>query len=179
MERVRVILSGSALRGRTNEMVSVLPRLAFEQKPNHGQRQLAGRLFADGFNDVAVSEVLFVGGRAGHHADHGGVSKTFGNQNSHLGGAGGTVLVDFVFGRGQVAGIGVERFEQTVERSGGYVVHIGFGDVIGLDSPQHVAVDAHLAVSAILCAAGMNAQQAELAQAKAKAKGDQDRNGNH
>ena len=136
-------------------------------------------MVADGFDDVAVSKVLLVGGRTGQNADHGGVAEALGDQDAHLGGTSGTVLVDFVFGRGQVAGIGVERFEQAVESAGGYVIHVGIGDVVGLDSPQDVAIDAHLAVSAILHAAGMNAQQAELAQAKAKAKGDQDRNGKH
>ncbi len=155
-------------------------RLALEHEADHGQRQLAGGLLADGLDDVAVGQVLLVGGRAGRHADHGGVAEALGNQDAHLGDAGGgTVLVDFVFRRGEIAGVGIQRFQQAVESAAGDLVHIGLGNVVGLDSPQHVAVDADLAVGAILHAAGLNAQQPELAQAIAKGEGGQDCDGKH
>ena len=63
-----------------------------------------------------------------------------------------------------------------MQRAGGYVAHVGIGDVIGLHLPEHIAIDAHLAVSAIL-PAGMNAEESELAEGKAHAEGGKDHHG--
>ena len=66
-----------------------------------------------------------------------------------------------------------------MKRAGGDVVDVGLGDVVGLDLFKDLGVDAHLAVSAILLAAGMNAKEAELAQSEAEAKGSEDGHGKH
>ena len=153
-------------------------RLALQHQPDHRQRQFAGGLLADGLDDVAVGEVFLVGGRTGRDADHGGIAIALGDVDAYLGDAGRrTLLVDLVLGRGQVAGIGVQRLQQPVQRAGGHVVDVGLGDVVGLDLLEHLGVDAHLAVGAILVAAGMNAEQAKLAQAKAQAEGGEDGHG--
>ena len=91
----------------------------------------------------------------------------------------GSFLVNLVLGRGQVAGVGVERLKQPVQRAGGHVAHVGLGHVVGLDLLQDLGIDAHLAVGAILIAAGMNAEQAEFAQGKAQAEGGKDGYGKH
>ena len=54
------------------------------------------------------------------------------------------------------------------------VTSLTLGDVVGLDLLQNLGVDAHLAVSAILVAASMNAKQAKLSQAKAKTESRED-----
>jgi hypothetical protein len=59
----------------------------------------------------------------------------------------------------------------------GHVVQVGLCHVVGLDLAEHLGVDAHLPVSAILLAAGMDAQQPKLTQRKAQAKGGTDRHG--
>ena len=91
----------------------------------------------------------------------------------------GSILVDLVLGGGQVAGVGIERLKQAVQRAGGHVAHVGFGHVVGLDLLEDLGIDAHLAVGAILVAAGVNAEQAELAQGKAQAEGGKDGHGEH
>ena len=64
-----------------------------------------------------------------------------------------------------------------MQRARGHVVDVGLGHVVGLDLLEHLGIDPHLAVSAILLAAGMNAEQAKLSQAKAQAKGSKNRHG--
>ena len=153
-------------------------RLAFQQQPDDGQRQLARGLVADGLDDVAVREVLLVGGRTGQHADHHGVTKALGDGDADLRHAcRRTLLVNLVLGRSQVAGVGVERLQQAVQRAGGHIVDVGVGHVVGLDLLEHLAKNVHLAVGAILLAAGMNAKQAKLAEEKAEAEGGKDRHG--
>ena len=89
------------------------------------------------------------------------------------------LFVYFVLGGSQIAGVGVERFKQAVQRAGGDVVDVGVGDVVGLDLLENFGVDPHLAVSAIGLAAGMNAKPAKLAEGKAEAEGGEDRHGKH
>ncbi len=50
-----------------------------------------------------------------------------------------------------------------------YVIYIGVGDVVALDPLEDLGVDVHLAIGAILLAAGVNAKQPKLAQRKAEA----------
>jgi hypothetical protein len=64
-----------------------------------------------------------------------------------------------------------------VERAGGYVIDVRFGDVVGLDLFEDFGVDAHLAVSAVLLAAGMDAEPAIFTEGKAQAKGRKDSHG--
>ena len=109
------------------------------------------------------------------HADDGGVAVALGNRDPDLGDAGGgAVLVNLVLGGREVAGVGIERFKQAVQGAGGDVVDVGIGDVVALDSLEDLGVDVHLAVGAILLAAGMNAEHAKLAQRKAEAEGSKD-----
>src|ERR1017187_7379172 len=89
------------------------------------------------------------------------------------------LLVDFVLGGGQVAGVGIERLEQPVQRAGGDVIDVGLGNVVGLDPFEYLLKDAHLAIGSIGLAAGMNAKPAELANKEAKAEGGKDRDGKH
>ena len=64
-----------------------------------------------------------------------------------------------------------------MERAGGDVIDIGGGDVVGLDLLQDLGVDAHLAVGAILLAAGMHAEPAKFTEGKAQAEGGEDSHG--
>ena len=64
-----------------------------------------------------------------------------------------------------------------MKSAGGHVVDVGIGDVFGLNLLEHLLVDAHLAVGAILLAAGMNAEPAKLAKEKAQAEGGEDGQG--
>ena len=122
--------------------------------------------------------MLLVGSRTGQNADHDGVAIALGDCDAHLRRAcRRTLLVDFVLGRSQVAGIRVQRLQQAVQCASGHVVDFGLGDVFGLNLLEHLLVDAHLAISAILLAAGMNAKPAKLAKEKAQAEGGEDRHG--
>jgi len=56
-----------------------------------------------------------------------------------------------------------------VQGSSGHGVQIGWSDVVVLDLLQNFRVDAHLLVRAILLTAGVNADDAELAEGKAEA----------
>ena len=109
-------------------------------------------------------------GEPGIDADDGGVAIALGNGDADLGHAGGgAILVDLVFGRREIAGIGIERLQQAVQSAGGHRVDVGIGDVVALDSLEDLGIDVHLAVGAILLAAGVNAEHAELAQREAEA----------
>ena len=88
--------------------------------------------------------------------------------------AGGPILVNLVFGGSEVAGIGIQRLKQAVQRAGGDVVDVGVGDVVALNSLEDLGVDVHLAVGAILLAAGVNAEESELAEGEAQAEGGKD-----
>ena len=66
-----------------------------------------------------------------------------------------------------------------MECAGGDVIDVGLGDVVGLDLLEDLGVDAHLAVGAILVAAGMHAEEAEFTHSEAGDKGEADCHGNH
>jgi hypothetical protein len=57
-----------------------------------------------------------------------------------------------------------------VESAGGYIGHVGLSHVVGLDLLQNLGIEPHLTVCAILVAAGVNAEDAELAQGETQAK---------
>jgi len=59
---------------------------------------------------------------------------------------------------GEVAGVGVERLEQAVECTGGDVIDVGLGDVVGLDLLRTRRRRAS-GGRAILVAAGMHAER--------------------
>ena len=87
--------------------------------------------------------MLLVGGRAGQHVDHRGVAEALGDGHSHLRDVrGGAVLIDLVLGRRQIAGIGIERVQQAVQRAVGHLGDVGLGDVVVLDLAQNLGVDA-------------------------------------
>ena len=56
-----------------------------------------------------------------------------------------------------------------MQRAGGYVVDVGLGHIFGLNLIQHLPVNDHLAVGAILLAAGVYTKPAKLAEEKAQA----------
>ena len=96
--------------------------LAFKHEADHGQRELAGGAVADGFDHVAVAEVLAICRRAGNDADDGCIAVAFGNGDADLGHTiGGPILVDLVFGRSEIAGVGVKRLEQAVQGAVGHL----------------------------------------------------------
>ena len=123
--------------------------------------------------------MLLVGGRAGQHIDDGRVAEALGDGEPHLRIVGcGAVFVDLVLGRRQIAGIGIERVEQAVQRAGGHFGNVGLGDVVVLNLAQNLGVDAHLLVGGILFVAGMDADPAELAQNITQAEAGKDHHGN-
>jgi hypothetical protein len=105
------------------------------------------------FNEIdhiAVAEMVLIGGRAGQHVDDGGVTEALGDGEAHLRVVGGgTVLVDLVLGRREIAGIGIERVEQAVERAVGDFGDVGLSDVVVLNLAQDLGVDAHLVVGGL------------------------------
>ena len=87
--------------------------------------------------------MLLPGGRAGQHVDDGGVAEALGNGQSHLRIVGrGAVLIDLVLGSRQIAGIGIERVHQAVQRAVGHFGNVGLGDVVVLNLAQNLGVDA-------------------------------------
>src|ERR1019366_2979583 len=87
------------------------------------------------------------------------------------------VLEDLVLGGGQVAGVSIEGLKQAMKRACGDVADVGVGDVVRLNPLEHFGIDVHLAVSAILLAAGMDAEQSELTKTEAEAEGGENRRG--
>ena len=113
--------------------------------------------------------MLLGGRRSGQNADDSAVSEAFGDHNPGLGVAR-MFLVNLVFGLSEIAGIGVERVEESVKSAVGDVPDAGLRHVVILDLLEDFGVDAHLFVSAVLFAAGVDAQNAELAKNNAKTK---------
>ncbi len=137
-----------------------------------------GGLIADQIDHIAVAQMLLPGGRAGQHIDHGGVAVALGNGDSHLRNVcGGAVLINLVLGSRQIAGIGIERVHQAMQRAVGHVGNVGIGDVVVLNLAQNLGVDADLAVGGILLIAGMHAEPSELALNIAQAEAGEDRHG--
>ena len=64
-----------------------------------------------------------------------------------------------------------------MQRAGGDVVDVGLGHVVALNPLEDLSIDMHLAVSAILFAAGVDAEEAELAEAKSETESGKDRYG--
>ncbi len=123
---MRVILSGSGLKGRTTECVTVVPGLPSSMK----RITASGRSCVDWpsieIDHIAVAQMFLVGGRAGQHIDDRGVAEALGDGDAHLRiVGGGAVFVDLVLGRRQIAGIGIERVEQAVQRAGGHLGNVG------------------------------------------------------
>ncbi len=171
-------LVGIGLEGTDNGDRNRGSGLALEHEAHQGQRKIVRGLAFNEIDHVAVAEMLLVGGRAGQHVDDGGVAEALGDGDAHLRiVGGGTVLVDLVLGGGQIAGVGIERVEQAVQRAVGHFGNIGLGDVVVLNLAQDLGVDAHLAVGGILLVAGMHAEPAELAQNVAQAECGEDHHG--
>ena len=61
-----------------------------------------------------------------------------------------------------------------MESARGDVIDVGIGDVVRLHALKHLGIDVHLAVGAILLAAGVDAEETELAQAEAETEGGED-----
>ncbi len=109
-------------------------------------------------------DVFLVRGAAGDDGDDAAVAVALGDLHADLGHAFVLVrLVGGVFGGGEIAGVGVEGLEQAVQRTGGDVLDVGLGDVVGLDLMQYFLVDAHLAVGAVTLG-GADARGAEAAE---------------
>ena len=70
-------LIGVCLAGTDNGDGDGGSGLALKHEADYGEGKLAGRLLADGFDHIAVGEMLLVGGRAGQDVDHSGVSEAF------------------------------------------------------------------------------------------------------
>ncbi len=66
-----------------------------------------------------------------------------------------------------------------MQRAGRHVAHVRLGHVVGLDLLQHLGIDPHLVIGAILVAAGVYAEQPEFAQGKPQPQGGKDGNGEH
>src|ERR1700722_18688754 len=58
-------------------------------------------------------------------------------------------LVGRVFGRAQIAGVGIEGFEQSMQRAVGHVANAGLDHVVALDLVQDFLIHAHLAIGSI------------------------------
>ena len=54
----------------------------------------------------------------------------------------------------QLAGIGIERIEQPMQRATGHRREIWLFDIFGADAGENLAVHAELAVSAVIVVAG-------------------------
>jgi len=57
-----------------------------------------------------------------------------------------------------------------MERSGGHVADIGFNYIIRLNLLKDFGINTHLPICTVLVAAGMNAENAELAHGKTEPK---------
>src|SRR6185437_13681662 len=92
---------------------------AFENALDHGERDVACVLAVDRFEDVAVGEAGLVGRTAGDDRDDCRVTVTLGDVDPGLSTAALVRLVGLVVVRGEIAGVGVERFQQAAQRAAG------------------------------------------------------------
>ena len=146
------------MNGRTTEIVTVVPGLPESMKRTMASGRFMGRLAVDQIDDVAVAQMLLVGCRSGQHIHHRGVPEPLGDSEAYLRIVRRrTVFVCLVFGGRQIAGIGIERIEKSVERAGGHGGDVGRRNVVVLDLAQNLGIDAHLLVCGVLFVAGMNA----------------------
>ena len=116
--------------------------LARQETVNLSQRHVVCGLALDGFNDVGVLDTGLIRRASGNHGDHRSVSEALRDGGADIGLAVGLHrLVVLVLGSRQVAGIGVERLQQTVQRALGDPCDIGLLNIFEADARQHFAVN--------------------------------------
>ena len=107
-----------------------------------------------GFNDVPGGEAGFIRGAAGNHGNHRGIAKALGNGGPHIRLAFILLLLeDLVLGRGEIAGVGIERFQQPMQRAVGDHAHIGLFHVFRAHPVKHLTVNANVLERDITAAA--------------------------
>ena len=123
---------------------------------------VARREAADGFKNVAAVDAGFFGRAVGQDGNHDDVAEALAEREAGFAGAGVLLLllVLGVLARSEVAGFGVERFEQAVERAGGDEVHVGLVHIIGLDLVEDFAVDGEGFVGFVVGGAAQNVADA-------------------
>src|SRR6266576_5404651 len=102
---------------------------------NLSKRHVASASALDGLEDVGVLNPSLLGRSTGDYRDHGGISETLGNGSANLSftiGFDGAVML--VLGGGQIAGVGVQRFQQSMQRALSHHRDVGLFDVFATNA---------------------------------------------
>ena len=113
-----------------------------QQVVDFGERHLARALALNGFENIAGLDAGLVGRSAGNHRDDRGIAEALGYCRPDLAfGLGLIGLVLFELGGGQVAGVGVERLQQAVQRAIGHQRDVGLFHILAAHPRKHFAVN--------------------------------------
>ena len=160
------IFCGCALVGRTTLRLTIEPTWTTEQSCKFGHRHLAGALVVQRFDDVAGKKPGFIGWASRHNRNHVAVAEALGDGSADACYGLAKLLVMLVLLRAQVAGVGVERLEQSVQGSVADLRNVRIFDIVGANPRKDFAVNAHLAICAVISAARLDADRARYREAK-------------
>src|SRR5581483_2127800 len=118
---------------------------------NLGQRHVASALAFNGFDDVGSFQTCLIRRTAWDHGDHSCIVKTLRYSCSRLATRVALVLLEFlVLGWREIAGISVQRLQQTVQRTINYEKNVKLFHVFAAHAQQDLAVHLELTVPAII-----------------------------
>src|SRR5208283_2142568 len=119
------------------------PWLAREKVLSLTDRHFAGSESGDRFQEVPAMQAGFFARTVGKHRGHDDVAGTLAEIQTGFAGAGVRALLFVlgIFARSEIAGFGIEGFQETVKRASGDEVHVGLVDVILLYLLENLAVD--------------------------------------
>src|SRR6185312_15803076 len=143
---------------RTNDRESnVRALLAGKFFLDGGKRHLMRALALDRLDNVPGFYAGLIRRATGKHGNYRRISEALGDGSSDVGVSFALVgLVELVLIRIQIAGVGIERFQQPMQSSAGDGREIWFLNVFRTNTREHFAVNAELAVSAVVTVRGMN-----------------------
>ncbi len=116
-----------------------------------GERHVARGNVINAFDEIAGGDIGLVGGGAGQGIDDGDVTVTLSEDETDAGFAEiGAFFVLAVLIGVEIAGEGVDGFEETVDCAEGDALHVRFFDVFQLDALEHFGVDLEMPVNIIV-----------------------------
>ena len=114
------------------------------------QRHLTRTLAFNRLENVSGLQPGLVGGTVRQHRNYSRVAKAFGDGCADPTLSLGMMLFKLlVFSRGQIAGIGIERFQQSVERAHCNRLKVRLLHIFGANPLQDFGINAELAVGAV------------------------------
>ena len=149
-------------------------RRAVEQRVGLGHGHVPRGKAGDGFENVSGAKSGFLRGAIGQHGNDHDVAEALGHRGADF--TARRILLLFlvvgVFAGAQIGGIGVQGFEQAVERSGGDGAQVGLVHVVFLDVLEDLAVNGQGAIGLVVVGLAEEVAETHVAEHQERQRND-------